>query len=56
MEISEAIDREVKAQWRHDLERRNLRGCVLFATPCRGDAKGTNCGAKMDGGNGGQEG
>jgi site-specific DNA-cytosine methylase len=26
----------------HDLERRNLRGCVLFATPCRGDAKGTN--------------
>lgn len=28
----------------HDLERRNLRGCVLFATPCRGDATGTHGG------------
>lgn len=26
----------------HDLERKNLRGCVLYATPCQGDAKGTN--------------
>ena len=25
-----------------DLERKNLRGCVLYATPCQGDAKGTN--------------
>lgn len=28
----------------HDLERKNLRGCVLFATPCRGDATGTHGG------------
>ncbi len=28
----------------HDLVKRNLRGCVLFATPCRGDATGTNGG------------
>lgn len=28
----------------HDLQRKNLRGCVLFATPCRGDATGTNGG------------
>lgn len=28
----------------HDLQRGNLRGCVLFATPCRGDAIGTHGG------------
>lgn len=28
----------------HDLQRKNLRGCVLFATPCRGDATGTHGG------------
>lgn len=29
----------------HDLKkRRNLKGCVLYATPCRGDATGTNGG------------
>lgn len=28
----------------HDLQWKNLKGCVLYATPCRGDAKGTNGG------------
>ena len=28
----------------HDLHWKNLRGCVLFATPCRGDATGTHGG------------
>lgn len=28
----------------HDLERKNMKGCVLFATPCRGDATGTSGG------------
>lgn len=28
----------------HDLQRKNLRGCVLFVTPCRGDATGTHGG------------
>lgn len=28
----------------HDLKRRNLKGCVLYATPCRGDATGTHGG------------
>lgn len=28
----------------HDLQWKNLRGCVLFATPCRGDATGTHGG------------
>ena len=32
----------------HDLERRNLRGCVLYATPCRGDATGTDVNGQLN--------
>lgn len=32
----------------HDLERKNLRGCVLYATPCRGDATGTDVNGQLN--------
>lgn len=32
----------------HDLEWKNLRGCVLFATPCRGDATGTDVNGQLN--------
>lgn len=32
----------------HDLQRKNLRGCVLFATPCRGDATGTDVNGQLN--------
>lgn len=32
----------------HDLEWKNLRGCVLYATPCRGDATGTDANGQLN--------
>lgn len=32
----------------HDLQRKNLKGCVLYATPCRGDATGTDVNGKLN--------
>lgn len=32
----------------HDLEWKNLRGCVLYATPCRGDATGTDVNGQLN--------
>lgn len=32
----------------HDLQRKNLRGCVLYATPCRGDATGTDVNGQLN--------
>lgn len=31
-----------------DLEWKNLRGCVLYATPCRGDATGTDANGQLN--------
>ena len=32
----------------HDLQRKNLKGCVLYATPCRGDATGTDVNGQLN--------
>lgn len=32
----------------HDLQRKNMRGCVLYATPCRGDATGTDVNGQLN--------
>lgn len=32
----------------HDLQRENLKGCVLYATPCRGDATGTDVNGQLN--------
>ena len=32
----------------HDLQRKNLKGCVLYATPCRGDVTGTDVNGQLN--------
>lgn len=32
----------------HDLQWKNLKGCVLYATPCRGDATGTDVNGQLN--------